>query len=340
MMRSESVLAQPAIGTNRVPLSSTRCVFSGEIGILKDRLIHAFIPLVRAYIRYAPRAMAKRWFWVRCVDPYFAWHAHEYVASTLFGSKIAGDSRDIVQQYIYYFGVWEPNLTRWVLRNLAPGDVFIDVGANVGYYSLLASQRVGERGSVVAIEASPTTFQTLRHNLALNSADNVRVVNVAVYHSKTVMKLFRGTEYEIGRATIMDDECLKQGFEIECEVNAEPLGAILQSEEMQNARLIKIDVEGAEWAAVQGILPILDSTRSDLEIIMEVDPKYMRQPGNQPADLLTVMSDRGFYAYGLDADYSALSYLSQPTDERPTRIRAGIECCVNIIFSRRNVEQL
>jgi hypothetical protein len=51
--------------------------------------------------------------------------------------------------YIYYFGVWEPNITRWIVRRLASGDMFIDVGANVGYYSLLASKLVGESGSVV-----------------------------------------------------------------------------------------------------------------------------------------------------------------------------------------------
>src|SRR5205823_8966527 len=111
---------------------------------------------------------------------------------------IGGDTRDTIQQYIYYFGVWEPHLTRWIVRRLVCGDAFIDVGANVGYYSLLASKLVGTSGSVVAIEASPATFKILQSNLALNQVRNVRAMNVAVYHSKTAMKVFRGSEYDVG----------------------------------------------------------------------------------------------------------------------------------------------
>jgi Met-10+ like-protein len=140
--------------------------------------------------------MGRRSFWAQIVGPYFAWHAHKFRVSTAFGSQIAGDTRDIVQQYIYYFGVWEPNLTRWIVRRLAPGDVFIDVDTNVGYYSLLASKLVGESGSVVAIEASPSTFKILQTNLALNHVRDVRAVNMAAYDSTTIKKVFRGSEYD------------------------------------------------------------------------------------------------------------------------------------------------
>ena len=203
----------------REPFLNQPCIFSGEIGILRDRLTHLLIPFLRAYIRYAPWSVGKRAFWARIVDPYLAWHAHEFVVSTVFGSQIAGDTRDIIQQYIYYFGVWEPHLTRWIVRRLVPGDTFIDVGANIGYYSLLASKLVGEYGNVVAIEASPATFKVFQRNLGFNRVRNVRAVNMVVYHSKTVMKVFRGSEYEVGETTILEDENLKQNFQIECKID-------------------------------------------------------------------------------------------------------------------------
>lgn len=65
-------------------------------------------------------------------------------------------------------------------ERLKPGDVFVDVGANIGYFSLLASKLVGPGGRVVAIEASPEVFDLLRRNLELNKAHNVRAVNVAI----------------------------------------------------------------------------------------------------------------------------------------------------------------
>ena len=324
----------------REPFLNQPCIFSGEIGILRDRLTHLLIPFLRAYIRYAPWSVGKRAFWARIVDPYLAWHAHEFVVSTVFGSQIAGDTRDIIQQYIYYFGVWEPHLTRWIVRRLVPGDTFIDVGANIGYYSLLASKLVGEYGNVVAIEASPATFKVFQRNLGFNRVRNVRAVNMVVYHSKTVMKVFRGSEYEVGETTILEDEGLKRGFQVECEIDAAPLSTILRREEMQNARLIKVDVEGVEWSVVQGMLLFLNLSRPDLEIIVEIIPECLAHQGKRPEDLLNIFLDAGFYAYRLENDYSGQSYLPPHTDERPTRIRNRIQSCTDVVFSRQDAEQL
>jgi FkbM family methyltransferase len=327
-------------GEVKEALSAQPCAFSDKVGRLRDCFTHFLIPFVRTYVRYTPWTMGKQSFWARIVDPYFAWHAHHFLVPTIFGSYIAGDARDIIQQYIYYFGIWEPNLTHWMAERLTPGDTFIDVGANVGYYSLLASKLVGTYGTVVAIEASPEIFKTLQRNLALNYTENVRPVNMAVYHSNAVLKVFRGSEYEVGQTTILEDEAVERGFEVECEVDAAPLSAILRREEMQNARLIKIDVEGAEWSVVHGMRPLLDSSRSDLEIIIEIKPECLARRGKQPDDLLNILSDAGFCAYRLENDYSVLSYLVPNGGRRPTRIRDGIECSTDVIFSRHDSEHL
>ena len=75
---------------------------------------------------------------------------------------------DVLSEWIFYTGAWQPALTAWLRRALAPGDVFVDVGANTGYFALLAAALVQDGGSVVAIEASPATHERLRTNLAPN----------------------------------------------------------------------------------------------------------------------------------------------------------------------------
>ena len=295
---------------------------------------------MRAYIRYAPLAAGKSSFWRRVVDPYFAWHSHEFVASTMFGSKIAGNTNDIIPQYIYYFGLWEPHLTRWIQRRLAPGDTFIDVGANIGYMSLLASQLVGDSGTVVAIEPSPTIVRALHGNLARNRADNVRVVDVAASDSHGRVKVFHGPHGNIGMTTTVDAVASKQGFRFECEVDSAPLSAILTADEMQSARLIKIDVEGAEWSVVGGMGEMLSSCRSDLEIMVEVNPEFLAQQEKQPKDILSVFGNAGFHVYSLENDYSAQSYLTPQTEKRPVRIRNPIECGLDLVFSRQSSEWL
>src|SRR6266545_4932566 len=69
------------------------------------------------------------------------------------GVRLLVETDDLIQGYIYLFGVWEPNITDWIRRTLLPGDTFVDVGSNIGYYSTLAARLVGSAGSVVAIDA-------------------------------------------------------------------------------------------------------------------------------------------------------------------------------------------
>ena len=88
----------------------------------------ALIPFARAFIRFAPPSSAKENLWQQIVEPYLAWRGHQFVASTVAG-RISGNTNDIIQQYLYYFGTWEPQVTAFVLRRLQPGDGFVDVGA-------------------------------------------------------------------------------------------------------------------------------------------------------------------------------------------------------------------
>jgi FkbM family methyltransferase len=266
------------------------------------------------------------------IDPYLAWQSYSFVATTVFGAKMAGNTMDIIQQYLYYFGVWEPRLTRWITQGLQPRDTFIDVGANIGYFSLLASSLVGEAGAVVAIEASPQTFVLLENNLARNHITNVRALNVAVSNRHGVAHVFRGHAWNIGQTTIVKDEDLRS----ECDVLTAPLGALLLPVESQNARVIKIDVEGAEWAVATGMVPLLRGSRADLEVIVEIDPVRLAKQGKCPGDVMKIFLEAGFHAYGIENDYSPLSYLRPIGDSRPIRLHRPPEQLTDVVFSRRD----
>ena len=84
------------------------------------------------------------------------------------------------------FGVWEPDLTDFIRRRMADGGHFVDVGANVGYHSLVASGANRGPRHVVAIEASPRIADHLEMHIELNQRDNITVVNKAVadHHGK------------------------------------------------------------------------------------------------------------------------------------------------------------
>ncbi len=321
---------------NSEPRVKSKLLKSRSRWVLKNRVKRILAPLLRPYVRYAPFSAGKDFLWRRVLEHHIAWSSKPFVARTVFGSRLAGDTQDLIQCYIYYFGVWEPNLTRWMSERLSPGDTFIDVGANIGYFSLLASQLVRETGAVVAIEASPATFRALQDNLARNRARNVRAINRAVFDRKTVLKLYRGREDNIGETTILETP----DFAVECEVEAEPLSAMLQPEEIAKARLVKIDVEGAAWQVVAGIGPLLHFGRADLEVVVEIDPQPLAALGKRPEDLLQIFQAAGFNAYSLENIYEGSSYLPGYTLKRPVRFHGPVDKPTDFVFSRQDSESL
>ena len=79
----------------------------------------------------------------------------------------------VVCRMIAAYGNWEPSETAWFLRTVKPGDIIVDAGANVGYYTVIGSRLVGDRGKVYAFEPDPSNFELLRKNVELNGLKNV-----------------------------------------------------------------------------------------------------------------------------------------------------------------------
>jgi FkbM family methyltransferase len=285
-----------------------------------DRLKRAAIPLVRGYVRYAPLRAGKQALWERVVWPRLAWEWHEFTARTRFGARISGRTDEFLEQYLYYFGIWEPDISRAVAERLRPGDAFIDVGANIGYYALLASKLVGPSGQVVAIERSPDLFAALTAHLRLNGAVNVRGVQVAASDQPGSFSLVRGPSEFRGLTRVA-----APGTTVES-VDAQPLSALVSQEEFARVRLVKIDVEGAETAVVDGLIPLLASARPDLELLVELH-------GRSGEGVVRTLRARGFEALRLENDYTARACIERhaPRVLEPVAEPIDYEC--NVLFT-------
>jgi FkbM family methyltransferase len=158
-----------------------------------------------------------------------------------------------------------------IIEHFTPkqGDIVIDIGANIGLYTIISSKRVGANGKVVAIEADPSNFEMLNSNIKLNQLTNVIPVNYAAYSKETKIKLYLPGE-ELGHTTyntVMSDTAKNEDKFVE--VSANTLDYLLQLKGITDVNWVKIDVEGAEFEVLKGATNVLSKSK-DIALLIEV----------------------------------------------------------------------
>ncbi len=173
------------------------------------------------------------------------------------GSKfLLPNAEETVGFHMLISGIYEPDEVNWVLDRLHPGDTFVDVGANIGLYTVMAAQRVGPTGRVVAIEASRDVFPYLAHNVALNNLTNVSLFEMAADSTASDNRVFFKAPMDRFGSGTMTPEF--GGSPID--VVARPLDTILAEAGIAGpVRVMKVDVEGFEDRVFAGAKNLLDS---------------------------------------------------------------------------------
>jgi FkbM family methyltransferase len=255
--------------------------------------------LVIAVLRRSPAQLLL----FRCYNRFIRLLVPGSIVETSFGSKIYCETADLIQSMIFHFGTWEPDIS-WVLRQiLGPGDVMADVGANIGYDSLLGSLLVGKTGRIVSIEAAPSTFEKLKSNLGLNNSENVRALNMAVSDERRSLTLYTGNQNNIGASSTIESVDRK----VAVKVDALPLDELLTESERRNLRLIKMDIEGGEPTVLRRFLKTIEMYGSRTCLIVEASPQLDRSAW---MELFEGFRAAGFSAYGIENSYSPVWYLN------------------------------
>lgn len=183
--------------------------------------------------------------------------------STNYGFKIVIDpSRDNeggVERTIFETGTYEAGTLHVLQEILGDGDVFLDVGANVGLMSLLAATRVGASGQVHSFEPVPDINRLLRASVAVNAYANITIHKTGVGSSPSHTRIFSRTAVNRGSATLLGPGDSSPGFDIQVDTidrfAAQQLGD-------KPIALIKIDVEGWELEVLKGAVRILSQQYS------------------------------------------------------------------------------
>ena len=225
----------------------------------------------------------------------------------------------------------ELRLARLLIEWLRPGDTFVDVGAHYGYFSLLAARLVGDGGHVLALEAAPNTVEVLRHNV--RARGTVDVIHAAVADAPGKLKFFEFPAYasEHNSVDVMQfrgEDWLASNAPREIEVAAVTLDEVLaNAATYAPARVIKIDVEGAEALVIAGAREYLSQHAP--VVVMEY---LSEERGNAPhREAARMLRELGYYPRAIG---SSGSLVLMDVDGIEPYLRARGEDSVNIAFAK------
>jgi FkbM family methyltransferase len=213
------------------------------------------------------------------------------LARTVFGHKLVVDTHDLnLAPHLLAEGRWEPGTTAAVLRRVSRGMRVVEVGANVGWYTVLLAQAVGAEGRVDAFEANPATFELLRRNVEING-----MVDRVTLHQKAAMDrtgrvMLNVPERHLGVASVVGVPPVAEGCR-QVEVDAVALDEELQGGPPVD--LVKMDIEGSEPFALDGMRQLI-ARSPRMQIVVEFDPRWVQAVGRDPEKHLRSLEAQGF----------------------------------------------
>jgi FkbM family methyltransferase len=204
------------------------------------------------------------------------------------GHKMFLDSMDSLRLSIR--SVYEPLVTEVVKKEIKKGDIVLDIGAHIGYYTLTFAKIVGEEGKVYAFEPEPTNFSLLKKNVEINGYKNVVLLEKAVSNENGKIRLYLSKSNTVDHKTY-DSHDGRRCIEIE----SIKLDDFCKNNDGR-IDFIKMDIQGAEARALQGMANIL-KRNNDMKMVMEFCPSKLKESGTPPEECLKLLTETGFRLY-------------------------------------------
>ena len=193
---------------------------------------------------------------------------------SFLNAHLKSSPKDVLGRHLYKYGMHEPENSKFLQQTikLGDGDIAIDIGANLGWYSVLLN-RISESGSVVfAFEPDPNNFELLKFNVTKNDCSNVKAFNKAASVKSETLSLYKYPEKNRGRHSLLPQKNAKK-----IDVSAVCLDQFLEAELHSRVKFIKIDIEGYEFYALRGAMNILNYCPM---VMMEFSPHLYPEPSH------------------------------------------------------------
>jgi FkbM family methyltransferase len=200
-------------------------------------------------------------------------------------------TRGIMGQLVRQYGVYEEHIVNWTIDRFGdnPGGIFVDAGANVGWYTCLYGKLAGASGKVFAFEPEPTNYATLCRNITLNKLTNVKAFQAAVGSELGILNLNLGHKSNPGSHSLLSGHYTRGSIKVDIITLDDSILPKLKPEQWID--LLKIDVEGFEYDSFRGAGIVLSRTKN---VVMEYSPELMKRGNRNPEALIELILASGF----------------------------------------------
>lgn len=239
------------------------------------------------------------WYYLKSVKYlFYRWVIHKkyLVAYTpKFKLYFKFKTEDVQGRLIYKRGIYEEELTHFLLHNLKleAHDIIFDIGANLGWYSLLLN-KISPKSQIYAFEPDPVNFTILEQNIKLNNAKEIRAQQLALSDSSESKTLYLYPSKNSGRHSLLP---INSGQQMQ--VLTVALDEFVDNSKLDYSKIkfIKIDIEGYEYFAFMGAKKVLEFVPY---ILSEYSPNYMKKGKINPEDLLHLLYSYSFVPHSLE----------------------------------------
>ncbi len=216
------------------------------------------------------------------------------VVSNVLGLRMILDPHECVDSALLFMPqLHDHNEVSYLRSALCEGDVFMDIGANIGFYSLMASRCVGPTGKVYSIEAEPSTYEALVQNIELNGCENIVPINLGISNQEEILSMLVSQDNPLHRNRGGNSFLHSSQGETK-QIKCVPLASVMRDHGITRLDAIKIDTEGFEYRILRSFL--------DCEPAPALIPKFIileQNPGIEDVegDSVALLQSHGYTTY-------------------------------------------
>lgn len=197
---------------------------------------------------------------------------------------------DLIQRQLYFQGYFEYRETKIFEKHIKSGMIYLDIGANIGWHTLVASKLIGASGTALAFEPVLKTYKHLEKNINLNNLNNVKIFRCALSDTNGSFPIYPVTPNNDGSNSLFACQNGLKAIEI---IDAKIGSEVLQSLSVDRIDFCKIDVEGAEIKVLKGLDPFFRERRIKT-LMIELNEDALKHAGCSGYQLFTILNSYGF----------------------------------------------